>query len=155
MLCWHCVVEGLDQEGQMWRDIKREAESGCEGQMQGERERREEHEKEIASYHITPSLTMHRTPHYTRCSITPDVISHSATSYHITSCITHFAALRFSHVVSGISHPIASHRITCHASHIRSPNAAQCSTHTHIFIETRTTCQSSLFLTRRRVVAFG
>ena len=22
MLCWHCVVEGLDQEGQMWRDIK-------------------------------------------------------------------------------------------------------------------------------------
>lgn len=44
-----------------------------------------------------------------------------------------------------------------HVLHIRSPNAAQCSTHTHthIFIETRTTCQSSLFLTRRRVVAFG
>lgn len=53
---------------------------------------------------------------------------------------------------------LTSHRITCHASHIRSPNAAQCSTHTrcthtHFHWNTHYTSisQSSLFLTPGRM----
>lgn len=114
----------------MWRDIKTKQKA-----LAREKGRR---------YHITPtSHTMHRTPHHTRCSITPDIMSDSATSYHITSHHTSRTTHHASHTLrpcgaSDMSY-LTSHITSHHMSRI-SHQVTQCSTmqythalHTHTF----------------------